>query len=74
MTMGKSKVFDRAEALVLQSKYNFNASESFVKDLSRFLASYGTFESIVVGHVDNGDSLTLTFSVKKFKNVISPKV
>ena len=70
--MKQSKQYNRAEAMVLQDKFNYRKTEFFA-ELSKLVARYMDYDSMTV-ELEQGakSNMVVTISVKKVKPTFRP--
>ena len=70
--MKQSQLFARAEAMVLQDKFNYRQTEFFA-DLRKLVARYMEYDGLTV-ELDTGAhaNMIITISVKKVKPTLPP--
>ena len=70
--MKQSQLYNRAESMVLQDKFNYRQTEFFA-ELSKLVARYMESDGITV-NVERGVSsnMIITISVKKIKPTFTP--
>lgn len=70
--MKQSKVFERAQSMVLQDKFNYRQTEFFA-ELSKLISRYMQYDGLTV-EVGKGSqaNMLITVSVKKIKPTYPP--
>ena len=70
--MNNSKVYERAQSMVLQDKFNYRQTE-FFEDLNKLVARYMECDGMTV-NVERGANanMIITISVKKVKPSFRP--
>ena len=70
--MKQSKIYERAQSMVLQDKFNYHQTEFFA-ELSKVISRYMSYDGLTVevGKGANANML-ITISVKKIKPTFTP--
>ena len=70
--MKQSQVYERAQSMVLQDKFNYRQTE-FFNELSKLVSRYMEHDGLTV-EVEKGAraNMLITISVKKFKPTLPP--
>ena len=70
--MKQSLVYERAEAMVMQDKFNYRKTE-FFNELNKLVGRYMEYDSMTVEtHCGTNSNLIITISVKKVKPSARP--
>lgn len=72
--MKQSRVYERAQSMVLQDKFNYRQTE-FFSELSKLVSRYMEYDGMTV-EVGRGahSNMLITISVKKVKPTLPPVV
>ena len=70
--MKQSRVYNRAQAMVLQDKFNYNKTQ-FFSELSKLVSRYMEYDGLTV-EIEKGahSNMVITVSVKKIKPTFPP--
>lgn len=70
--MKQSQVYERAQSMVLQDKFNYRQTE-FFNELTKLVSRYMEHDGLTV-EVEKGarSNMLITISVKKFKPTLPP--
>ena len=70
--MKQSQAYNRAQAMVLQDKFNYRQTE-FFGELSKLVAAYMEYDGLTVEtHCGTNSNMVITISVKKVKPTSRP--
>ena len=70
--MKQSMVYERAEAMVMQDKFNYHKTEFFT-DLNKLVGRYMEYDGMTVEtHCGTNSNMVITISVKKVKPTLRP--